>query len=215
MSEQRERTLFTLNADGQPPTSRTYLPQTAKSPSADGPSATRCPRSMHSNRRMRTELAALDCDALYCMYEQYRPAAVKPTRVGRDPRATPTSTRASVAIGFGSPSGDSGVTRLDLNDILVRHPQATFLMRIAGGAMRDSGIDDAALVLIDRAITPGNGHVVIAVVGDEFVCRRLSRQGNDLRLCADQDGVADIVAADGNEFQIWGVVTQVIKTMPV
>jgi len=37
-----------------------------------------------------------------------------------------------VAIGFGSPSGDTGVTRLDLNDILIRHRQATFLMRVAG-----------------------------------------------------------------------------------
>lgn len=125
------------------------------------------------------------------------------------------ATRASVAIGFGSPSGDSGVTRLDLNDILVRHPQATFLMRVAGGAMHETGIDDADLVLIDRAITPRHGQVVIAVVGDEFVCRRLSHQGDDMRLCADQQGVHDIIARDGDGFQIWGVVTQVIKSMPV
>jgi DNA polymerase V len=59
-------------------------------------------------------------------------------RVGRDPGANAGATRASVAIGFGSPSGDTGVTRLDLNDILVRHPQATFLMRIAGDAMREA-----------------------------------------------------------------------------
>jgi len=135
--------------------------------------------------------------------------------VGRDPRGSANATRASVAIGFGSPSGDSGVTRLDLNDILVRHPQATFVMRVAGGAMHDTGIDNADLVLIDRAITPSRGHVVIAVVGDEFVCRRLSKQGEDLCLCADQHGIDDIVASDGAEFQIWGVVTQVIKAMPV
>jgi DNA polymerase V len=120
-----------------------------------------------------------------------------------------------VAIGFGSPSGDSGVGRLDLNDILVRHPQATFLMRIAGDAMREAGIDSGDLVLIDRAIAPSTGHVVIAVVGDEFVCRRLIKQGNELRLCAAQAGTADIVAGDSEVFQVWGVVTQVIKTMPV
>ena len=43
----------------------------------------------------------------------------------------PAPARASVAIGFGSPADDTGVTRLDLNDILVKHPQATFLMRVA------------------------------------------------------------------------------------
>jgi DNA polymerase V len=136
-------------------------------------------------------------------------------RVGKHPGTHPGSTRASVAIGFGSPAGDSGVTRLDLNDILVRHPQATFLMRIAGDALRELGIDTGDLVLIDRAIAPAHGHVVIAVVDDEFVCRQLCKQGAEVRLQASRAGCADILAQDGTGFQIWGVVTQVIKSMPV
>lgn len=143
------------------------------------------------------------------------PASPNLVRVGRDPGADSGSTRASVAIGFGSPSGDSGVTRLDLSDILVRHPQATFLMRIAGDAMRGVGIDAGDLVLVDRAIPPSHGHVVIAVVGDEFVCRQLCKQGRGLRLQAARAGCADIVAGEGTELQLWGVVTQVIKSMPV
>ena len=141
--------------------------------------------------------------------------APNPLRVGRDSGANAEPTRASVAIGFGSPSGDTGVTRLDLNDILVRHPQATFLMRIAGDAMQQIGIDSGDLVLIDRAIPPAHGHVVIAVADEEFVCRRLCKQGADIRLQATRAGCADIVAREGNEFQVWGVVTQVIKTMHV
>ena len=139
-------------------------------------------------------------------------------RVGRDSGASAGATRASVAIGFGSPSGDTGVTRLDLNDILVRHPQATFLMRIAGDAMREAGIDSGDLVLIDRAIPPAHGHVVMAVVDEEFVCRPLCKQGNDIRLQAVPPGSTrcpDILAREGEGFQIWGVVTQVIKSMPV
>ena len=136
-------------------------------------------------------------------------------RVGRDPGVGSGSTRASVAIGFGSPSGDSGVTRLDLNDILVRHPQATFLMRFAGNAMCEVGIGAGDLVLVDRAIPPSHGHVVIAVVDDEFVCRQLCKQGRDIRLRATRAGCADIVAGEGTELQVWGVVTQVIKSMPV
>jgi DNA polymerase V len=136
-------------------------------------------------------------------------------RVGRD-SATPTAmTRASVAIGFGSPSGDTGVTRLDLNDILIKNPQASFLMRVAGSAMRETGIDSGDLLLVDRAITPAHGHVVIAIVDEEFVCRRLYRQGQDMRLQATQPGCADIVAGEGMELQLWGIVTQVIKSMPV
>ena len=136
-------------------------------------------------------------------------------RVGVDPGLPAGSTRARVAIGFGSPAGDSGVTRLDLNDILVRHPQATFLMRVAGDAMHDVGIDSGDLVLIDRAITPSHGHVVIAIVDDEFVCRRLFRHGDDVRLQTARAGCSDIGAREGGAFQVWGVVTQVIKSMPV
>lgn len=154
-------------------------------------------------------------DFVYCFYEQYKAGTVTPLRVGCDHASTAGAPRSSVVIGFGSPSGDTGITRLDLNDILVRHPQASFLMRIAGHAMREAGIDSGDLVLIDRAITPANGHVVIAVVGDDFVCRRLCRQGDDLRLQATQAGCADILASEGEAFEVWGVVTQVIKAMPV
>jgi len=136
-------------------------------------------------------------------------------RVGRDAGAAPSHTRASVAIGFGSPAGDSGVTRLDLNDILIRHPQATFMMRVAGAQMQQAGIDSGDLVLVDRAITPQHGHVVIAVLDDEFVCRRLFSQGGDLRLQASASGTVDIVASEGVAFEVWGVVTQVIKAMTV
>ena len=88
-------------------------------------------------------------------------------------------------------------------------------MRIAGAAMHEFGIDSGDLVLIDRAIPPCNGHVVIAVVGEEFVCRQLCLRGHELRLQATLAGCADIVAGEGAEIQIWGVVTQVIKSMPV
>ena len=136
-------------------------------------------------------------------------------RVGRDPSAAATTPRASVAIGFGSPSQDTGVTRLDLNEVLVRHSQASFMMRAAGDAMGDVGIDDGDLLLVDRAIAPAHGHVVIATVEGEFVCRRLIRSAAGVRLQAARSGVADILPDDGNELQVWGVVTHVIKALPV
>jgi DNA polymerase V len=135
-------------------------------------------------------------------------------RVGRESAVDQTPTRASVVIGFGSPADDTGVTRLDLNDILIKHPQATFLMHVAGNAMREVGIDDGDLLLVDRAITPAHGHIVIAVVEGEFVCRRLFRQGEDIRLQATNPDCTDIALRDGQELQVWGVVTNAIKSMP-
>ena len=128
-------------------------------------------------------------------------------------RATVSSStpRSRVAISFGSPAGESGVTRLDLNEILIRHPQAAFLVRIAGSAMREAGIDDGDLALVDRAIDAGHGQVVIAVHQDEFLCRRLCRRGEALGLQATDSSVADIWAGDVDVFDIWGVVTHVVK----
>lgn len=143
------------------------------------------------------------------------PSLGNAVQVGRDAAADPVPARSSVAIGFGSPADDTGVTRLDLNDILIKHPQATFLMRVAGDAMREAGIDSGDLVLVDRGITPVHGHVVIAVVGYEFVCRRLFKQGDDVRLQATDPARADIAPRDGQELQFWGVVTNAIKSMPV
>lgn len=123
--------------------------------------------------------------------------------------------RTRVAISFGSPAGESGVTRLDLNEILIQHPQAAFLMRVSGAAMRDAGIDDGDLALVDKAIDPVHGHTVIAVVGEEFVCRRLHKQGGDVRLRVPAGSGVDLVADEGENFQVWGVVTHVIKAMAV
>ncbi len=143
------------------------------------------------------------------------PSEVQSARVGRDRAASAQPPRTSVAVSFGSPASESGVTRLDLNDIFIRNQQATFMMRITGHAMREAGIDDGDIVLVDRAITPASGHVVIAVVDQEFICRRLARQGTALSLCATDPAVADIHPREDPEFQLWGVVTTVMKSLPV
>jgi DNA polymerase V len=118
-----------------------------------------------------------------------------------------------VAISFGSPATQSGVGRLDLNEILIQHPQAAFLMRISGDSMREAGICDGDLALVDRAITATHGHVVIAVVNDEFVCRRLFRRGQEVRLQADGQALPDWVPGDAEELHIWGVVTHVVRPL--
>ena len=142
-------------------------------------------------------------------------SATRYARVGREAAAPKHVPRTSVAISFGSPASDSGITRLDLNDMFIKNQQATFVMRVAGDSMREAGIDDGDIVLVDRAVAPAHGHVVIAVVESEFICRHLARQGAALRLCAADTAVSDIHPREGEEFQLWGVVTTVMKSLPV
>jgi DNA polymerase V len=79
--------------------------------------------------------------------------------------------------------------------------------------MRDAGIDAGDLVLVDRAIEAQHGHVVIAVVEHEFVCRRLVVDGDVPRLRGDEG--QDMTPREGEELRVWGVVTTVIKALQV
>lgn len=121
----------------------------------------------------------------------------------------------SVQGGFPSPAEDHGAERIDLNKVLIRHPQATFLMRVRGASMREAGIDDGDVVLVDRAIRPCHGHVVVAVVDGEFTVKRLWLRGSNMKLQAANPTYPDFVPRDGQTVEIWGVVTNAIKTMRV
>lgn len=115
-----------------------------------------------------------------------------------------------VQAGFPSPAEDHQVERIELMSQLVRHPQATFFVRIQGDSMRDAGILDGAVVLVDKAIKPQHGHIVIAVVDGEFTCKRLHLRGDRLRLKPENPHFPVIDPKDGQTVEIWGVVVATI-----
>jgi len=134
--------------------------------------------------------------------------------VGREGAAAPTIRRTSSA--FGTPGLDSTVRRHDLNDVFIRHPEATFLMRAAGDEMRGAGIADGDVLLVDRALTAHPGHVIIAVVEGELRCRRLERPGGKrgaVHLVAADPAVAPIAVTEDAPLEVWGVVTTVIRSL--
>jgi DNA polymerase V len=112
----------------------------------------------------------------------------------------------TVRAGFPSPAQDHAVDRIDLMGRLVRHPQATFLLRIKGDSMRELGILDGSVVVVDRAIKPRSGQVVIAIVDGEFTCKTLHLRAGSPVLRAANPTYPDITPRDGQELSIWGVV---------
>ena len=108
--------------------------------------------------------------------------------------------------GFPSPAEDHQLERIDLMNQLIKHPQATFMLRVSGHSMRDAGILDGSVVLVDRAIKPESGHVVIAVVDGDFTCKTLHTGPDFFRLVAANPDFADIVPNDGQAIEVWGVV---------
>ena len=105
---------------------------------------------------------------------------------------------------------DSLEGRLNLHDHLVPHPESTFFMRARSDAMVGSGIYPADLLVVDRALTPASGRVVVAVVENEFTVRRLHCVADCVLLQADNPEYAEIRFKDLQELQVWGVVTYVI-----
>lgn len=117
---------------------------------------------------------------------------------------------ASVQAGFPSPAEDHAVTRVDLMAELIKHPQATFMLRVRGDSMKDAGILDGSVVLIDKAIQPRNGHIVVAEIDGEFVCKTLVQRAGRVKLKAANVTYPDIVPKDGQTLEIWGVVVAAI-----
>lgn len=117
----------------------------------------------------------------------------------------------TVQAGFPSPAEEHMVQRVDLMAELIKHPQASFLLRIRGESMRDVGIFDGGVVLVDRAITPRSGHVVVAVVEIEFVCKTLQIRAGRIKLKAANPAYPDIVPKESQTVQVSGVVVAAIK----
>ncbi|CAN5472671.1 translesion error-prone DNA polymerase V autoproteolytic subunit [soil metagenome] len=119
----------------------------------------------------------------------------------------------SVAFGYGSGADDAASRGLDLNEALIRNAQSTFVMRASGAAMRDAGIDDGDMLLVDRAVKPVHGHVIVAIVEGDLLCRRLHRRGKEVKLEAANPDVDTVPLKSDESIELWGVVTTIIKRL--
>ena len=116
-----------------------------------------------------------------------------------------------VCAGFPSPAEDLGAQRIDLTQVLITHPQATFILRARGHSMVEAGIFDNDLLVVDRAIVPRHRHIVVAVVDGDFTVKRLYQLGGRIKLQAANPTFPEIVPNEGQLLEVWGVVTACIK----
>ncbi len=113
--------------------------------------------------------------------------------------------------GFPSPADDYVEARIDLNEELIQHPEATFFARVKGDSMTGAGIEEGDTLVIDRALDPQHNDIVVAVIDHEFTVKRLYRRRGTIRLVAEKAGFPVIEFSDGQTCEIWGVVTSIIK----
>lgn len=118
-----------------------------------------------------------------------------------------------VAAGFPSPADDYVEKNLDLNELLVQKPAATFFARAQGESMLGAGIHPNDILVIDRSIEPVPGKVVICALNGELTVKLLAREGGQWQLKAKNKDYPDIVIFEELELVIWGVVTNVIHPL--
>lgn len=144
----------------------------------------------------------ISCDALSLRRPLSQPA----------PMALPLYAH-SIRAGFPSPADDYVCDALDLNEHLIRQKEATFFLRAKGHSMTGAGIQDGDLLVVDRSLHPTHRSIVIAVLDGEFTVKRLYKRAGQIRLLAENPDYAPIELQDGQELQVWGVVTSVIHSL--
>lgn len=119
----------------------------------------------------------------------------------------------SVHAGFPSPADDFIEEMIDLNQVLVQNPTATFLWRVVGDCMVDVKIFPGDVVVVDRSLTPKHRSIVLAIIDSEPTLKRLQRRGGQLFLHNENAKLPIFTVAEGIEVSIWGVVTATIRDL--
>lgn len=121
--------------------------------------------------------------------------------------------QSTISAGFPSPADDDIEDKLDLNELLIKHPSATFFLRVSGSSMINAGIHHNDILIVDRSLEPSNGKVVIASVNGELTVKRLHCEGKKIQLVAENDAYPPINISGDADFRIWGVVTNVVHSL--
>ena len=116
----------------------------------------------------------------------------------------------AVPAGFPSPADDYLDMDLNLHDYLVQHPSATFCVKAIGDSMIDAGIQSSDVMVVDRALTPKNNDIVLAVVNGEFTVKRIKKNDEELYLMPANENYRPMKITEDMDFQVWGVVTFII-----
>lgn len=117
------------------------------------------------------------------------------------------------SCGFPSPADDHMELNLNLQQHLIKHPAATFFVRASGQSMCDAGILDGDLLIVDKALTPTNNSIIVAVIDGEFTVKRLKIINGESFLYPANNNYKPIAIANIADFQTWGVVTYAIHDL--
>ncbi|WP_417872495.1 LexA family protein [Xanthomarina gelatinilytica] len=118
-----------------------------------------------------------------------------------------------ISAGFPSPADDFLDINIDLNKHLIKNPSTTFYGRVRGDSMKDAGIHDGDLLIIDKSLEPTNNKIAVCFIDGEFTVKRIRIEKDVVWLIAENKNYEPIKVTQDNDLVIWGIVTTVIKQL--
>lgn len=118
-----------------------------------------------------------------------------------------------ISAGFPSPADDFLDINIDLNKHLIKNPSTTFYGRVRGDSMINAGMHDGDLLIIDKSLEPKDGKIAVCFVDGEFTVKRIKIEKDIVWLVAENENYKPIKVTQENDFVIWGIVTNVIKSL--
>ena len=117
-----------------------------------------------------------------------------------------------ISAGFPSPADDFMEFSIDLNRELIKNPVSTFYGRVKGNSMKDMGIHNGDLLIIDKSLPPTNGKLAVCYIDGEFTLKRIQLDKDCIWLVPANDDYQPIKVTEENEFMVWGIVIHVVKS---
>ena len=117
----------------------------------------------------------------------------------------------SVKAGFPSPAQDYMEQAIDLNKELIKHPASTFFGRVVGDSMRDEGIEEGDILVIDKSLELQDDDLAVCFIDGDFTVKRVRIEPNAVWLIPANPKYSLIKVTKENEFIGWGIVTYTIK----
>jgi len=117
------------------------------------------------------------------------------------------------ATGFGAAADDFMERGIDLNEQLIKNKAATYFFRMKGDAMKDAGIFDGDVLVVDRSLKLAEGKIIVAVLNGELLVRRFHKNFSSAFLIPENTRYKAINLAEFSDFMVWGVVSHSIHSL--
>lgn len=118
-----------------------------------------------------------------------------------------------VKAGFASPADDYTERVIDINDLFQVDEATSFYVRVEGLSMKNSGIIPEDILCVRKDMEPIDGDIVIAAIDNEFTVKTFRKKGKQIFFEASNEDFENIIPVEGQEIQVWGVVTGLARVL--